>query len=356
MRSCQNTGQPPRYLRIVASLESKIRAGGYGVGKQLPTEQQLAARFGVARMTIRHALDELSRRGLVSREHGRGTFAVPPSAAAQREASTVMVVGPRHRPQLFLQDAHYGGMLQGVEQCLHERHYDLMLRMKRAHTYMDLARHKSHVRGLLITGYQPYFKSELRKLNRLAIPFVLMGRSADEPAVSFVDADKQSAGDLATTWLLKQGCRRVGMLIHDRAVATDAQRLKGYHRALNRAGMKFNKWLVCRVNDDDGKRTIAQVQDFVRSRCRPDALVVSVVPSVAGVIVAWWEQEQRRNGRLRALVGFDEVISAAHRGAWPCAYIQSPLQQVGYAAAQVLLNFRPDRPVRRLLPVRLVVC
>ncbi len=44
----------------------------------LPTEQQLAKRFGVSRVTVRVALDLLERNGLVSRLRGRGTIVSPP--------------------------------------------------------------------------------------------------------------------------------------------------------------------------------------------------------------------------------------------------------------------------------------
>src|SRR6185437_14824576 len=45
-----------------------------------PTEKDLAAWFGVSRMTLRHALAELARRGLVTRTAGRGggTFVAAP--------------------------------------------------------------------------------------------------------------------------------------------------------------------------------------------------------------------------------------------------------------------------------------
>jgi len=44
----------------------------------LPTEQQLARRFGVSRLTLRRALGLLERGGLVSRQRGRGTIVSPP--------------------------------------------------------------------------------------------------------------------------------------------------------------------------------------------------------------------------------------------------------------------------------------
>lgn len=61
-----------KWEAVAAGIESEI--GGRRPGDDLPSERELADRFGVARMTVRQALDHLSRRGLVRRAHGRGTF------------------------------------------------------------------------------------------------------------------------------------------------------------------------------------------------------------------------------------------------------------------------------------------
>jgi DNA-binding FadR family transcriptional regulator len=61
--------------RQVASLIlSELASAGLGSGGRLPTERQLAERFGVTRSAVRHGLSLLQAEGLVSREVGRGTF------------------------------------------------------------------------------------------------------------------------------------------------------------------------------------------------------------------------------------------------------------------------------------------
>ena len=47
------------------------------VGDRLPSERELSLRWGVARMTVRHAMDALVAEGLVERRHGSGTYVVP---------------------------------------------------------------------------------------------------------------------------------------------------------------------------------------------------------------------------------------------------------------------------------------
>lgn len=59
---------------ISAHLRQAIETGAYAAGDQLPPERQLATSFGAARSTVRRALDQLERAGLVSRRLGSGTY------------------------------------------------------------------------------------------------------------------------------------------------------------------------------------------------------------------------------------------------------------------------------------------
>src|SRR5262249_49281526 len=51
-----------------------IEPGAYSDGARLPPERQLAVTFDAARTTVRCALDQLERAGLVSRRLGSGTY------------------------------------------------------------------------------------------------------------------------------------------------------------------------------------------------------------------------------------------------------------------------------------------
>lgn len=83
------SGVVPRYRQIEAILRDEIWLGGYQVGEQLPTEQELCARHGVSRVTIRQALAMLEQDGLIQREVARGTFVAPRAEAAQGSLLTI---------------------------------------------------------------------------------------------------------------------------------------------------------------------------------------------------------------------------------------------------------------------------
>ncbi|TWF81426.1 GntR family transcriptional regulator [Pseudonocardia hierapolitana] len=77
---------PPLYARIEQALRTRLSTAS--PGDPLPSEPTLAAEFGVARMTVRAALDRLAADGLVERVPGRGTFVRP--RPAPRPAGTLM--------------------------------------------------------------------------------------------------------------------------------------------------------------------------------------------------------------------------------------------------------------------------
>lgn len=60
------------YSQIARLLEDEIQRF-YQPGSYLPSEAELAQRFGVNRHTLRRAVDELIQSGLVERNHGKGT-------------------------------------------------------------------------------------------------------------------------------------------------------------------------------------------------------------------------------------------------------------------------------------------
>jgi GntR family phosphonate transport system transcriptional regulator len=62
-----------RWRRVADAIRALALEGG-GAGNRLPSEAELATRFGVNRHTVRRALAVLAADGLVRSERGRGTF------------------------------------------------------------------------------------------------------------------------------------------------------------------------------------------------------------------------------------------------------------------------------------------
>jgi GntR family transcriptional regulator len=64
----------PKYRQIADELRAAIRAGDYAPGDRLPGENDLMARYGIARMTARQALGVLLNDGTATARKGAGVF------------------------------------------------------------------------------------------------------------------------------------------------------------------------------------------------------------------------------------------------------------------------------------------
>uniref|UniRef100_UPI0022401418 GntR family transcriptional regulator n=1 Tax=Klebsiella pneumoniae TaxID=573 RepID=UPI0022401418 len=62
------------YKSIADRLRLRLNSADFAICSPLPGEKKLAEEFGVARMTIRKAIDLLVDWGLVVRRHGSGTY------------------------------------------------------------------------------------------------------------------------------------------------------------------------------------------------------------------------------------------------------------------------------------------
>ena len=68
----------PLHYQVYLDLRGAIESGEWKPGDRLPPERELAATYRCSLITVRRALDELSREGRLERTRGRGTFVTPP--------------------------------------------------------------------------------------------------------------------------------------------------------------------------------------------------------------------------------------------------------------------------------------
>lgn len=63
--------------QVAADIEADIDGGELAPDTRLPSEAELAVQYGVARVTVRRAMELLRDRGKVVTVHGRGSFVTP---------------------------------------------------------------------------------------------------------------------------------------------------------------------------------------------------------------------------------------------------------------------------------------
>ncbi len=75
----------PIYVQIIDQVKHMIATGSLKPGDQLPTVRQMATDLRVNFNTIARAYRMLDDKGLISTQHGRGTYILPPSSEENGE-------------------------------------------------------------------------------------------------------------------------------------------------------------------------------------------------------------------------------------------------------------------------------
>jgi GntR family transcriptional regulator len=70
----------PLYFQLKEILRAQILDGSYPAESRMPSESELGEQFQVSRITVRQALGDLQKEGLIFKIHGKGTFVAKPKA------------------------------------------------------------------------------------------------------------------------------------------------------------------------------------------------------------------------------------------------------------------------------------
>src|SRR5262245_30182808 len=165
-----------RYRQIEEELRGQIHSGALRPGDRLPTEHELAAQYGVSRVTSRAALTGLAHEGLVQRVPRRGTIVA---------ATAALSFGPA-RPligwiQSSIDPAFGAGLLRGGERAARQAGYNLLLHL----TGASLAEEERAIRDALAAGVAALalilqdgekYNDEVLRLVLNRFPLVLMDR------------------------------------------------------------------------------------------------------------------------------------------------------------------------------------
>lgn len=77
----------PLYHQTYLVMRQRLNEGVYPADQTLPSEEEIRQEFGVSRVTVRRALAELEREGLIQRRRGSGTYPVPEAVGSGTRAN-----------------------------------------------------------------------------------------------------------------------------------------------------------------------------------------------------------------------------------------------------------------------------
>lgn len=187
------------------------------------------------------------------------------------------------------------------------------------------------------------------------MPVILALRELGDGAWDFVRGDNAAGTYDATRHLIGLGHRHIAFVGGYEGTVIQRQRLEGYLKALAEAGLKppAADIISCAPSRAAGIEILPEILSLPE---RPSA-VVCYNDAVAFGVMSALDSRGLRSGRDLAVVGFDDVIDAAHTFP-PLTTVAVGARPLGAAAARLFLDRLRDpggKPRHFIAPARLVV-
>jgi LacI family transcriptional regulator len=194
---------------------------------------------------------------------------------------------------------------------------------------------ETHIDGAILSSPVTDCEPVLRALEVMNVPFVRISPGTNHARSSSVYMDDVQAADDMTTLLVNLGHRRIGFIKGHPDHMASLDRLAGYRRALERAGIAFEEALVAEgeFDFDSGCRAATLFLDAGR---RPTAIFASNDDMAAGVL-AMAHERGIELPRALSVVGFDDTTLA--RTVWPpLTTVHQPVADLARTATSLLLS------------------
>lgn len=329
------------------------------------TMQTIAARVGVSQATVSYVLNNKAgarvsapvRAEILRIARELNYF---PNEAARRLA------GIRSRTlgilQLYVRQSVLAGwwsseVMRGIADTGFAEDYHLMIYvMSEDVREMCLnAVYSGRLEGLIILA--PY-KDEplLKELGEADVPLAVVGSQQvfGEKMVA-VDADNELGGYLATRHLIEQGHRRIAHLHGALNIPNACDRLRGFRRAMEEAGLPILPELV-RESGFLEQRSYETTQELLQMPEPPTAIFAANDVSAVGVLRAAKDTGRRVPDDV-AIIGYDGTPFTQLTEP-PLSTVEQPASEMGRTAARLLIGIIEGRTPHEhvvKLPVRLAI-
>jgi len=220
----------------------------------------------------------------------------------------------------------------------------------REHAYLDLFE-EQRAFGVLISPHD-VDPGRLEQLRSHGVPYVLVDKGANEPAVSSVTVDDVAGGRLAVQHLLRLGHRRIAVVGGAESISQVADRLLGARQSIAQVpGASLEEIATAELSVLAGREVGRDVAARLRAD-RPHAVFCVNDLLAVGMLQAFSLLGDVRVPEDIALIGYDDIAFAASTVV-PLSSIRQPSALIGATAVDLLLAegpkhvlFQPELVVR----------
>jgi len=347
----------PIYQQVTDFLWDKIRKGDIPHGTKLPSESVLAKKLGISRVTLRHALGILTKKGLLVSYRGKGSFVQLSETNRYTQNKTVGFISS-YDLEKGEQNPFLMFLLQGVKNKLEGR-VKLLLLSRKEGNLAELY-HGNHLDAMLIISPS---KKEIKDINKLPlqfIPHVIVSSSFNayrKNKLVFVDSDNIEGACKAVNYLTSLGHMRIAYIGAVPQQSNSIDRLKGYKKALREKGIEFDTSLV--YEDSDGhylERAYDATKEILETRDPPTAIFAGGFELALRTIKAIRKTGLKIPDDI-SVIGFDDFGMCDYISP-TLTTVKQPLYELGEKAAEKILEWINNGNVKQkmtILPTELII-
>lgn len=330
-----------KYKQIYKSLSEKIEKRELVFGQKLLKEMELCAEYDASRVTVRHALEMLEKKGYISRKKKAGT----------------QVIYKRESKRLAVVFSHFENCNERIENGL--RDYldksDLEIVFFDSKNSTKVEREilteieKGDYYGVVLMPVERSFniditsKIKLKGTKLAFIDFALIGIEAP-----LVTADGFGGVETAVSRLIEKGHEKIAFypFMEKNALPTCEERFCGYCSALMRAGLSVTNEYLLRSGDEvalrdyDERSAKKAVEEWEKLSARPSA-VVCVNDVCATALIDALEAKGYRVPQDVSVCGFDNFSRSIKRR------VTTVWQDFGSMAREAVSLVLASEPIRQ---------
>ncbi len=336
-----------------------------GANKNEMKLKDLADTLGLSQTTVSRALNGYPEVSPATRERvvdAARRFDYRPNASARRlatgRAGAIGAILRTDRTQMF--DPHFVEFLAGLGERLAEREFDIVLGTSRPND--EMAGYRRIAAGTrvdaLIVSSPEISDDRLKLLNKLGMPFILHGRTINQPPHAWLDIDNEGGFRHATNHLLDLGHTRIALINGAKRYTYAADRDAGFRSALAARGVAVDERMIGEgiMTDEVGYRF---ADAFLKLTPRPTAMLVSSMMMALGAFRAI-RAAGLTLGKDVSMIAHDDVFQFlnADRMVPTMSTTRSAIRAAGTRIAELVLEMldgRPPETIHELWPVELIV-
>ena len=199
--------------------------------------------------------------------------------------------------------------------------------------YLKVLKSK-RVDGVLLISRE----GNIRYINKMinsGIKIVLLDRLIDGLECDAVIVDNENGAYSAVKHLITEGYKKIGIICGPLNIFTDKERLNGYLRALNEAGIKEDKNLIKieGLKKEDG---VKQAKEFLEASERPEAIFTANLDLTLGAVIALKKMGIKIPDEI-GIIGFDDIECFLLMDP-PLSTVNQPIYSLGATAADLLIK------------------